>query len=229
MDVNKKGVLINAAWGGWYAQGTDRLVRSMIYHGWNYDIKIWKDQVPNELFKPESPYTIKFSALMEAIRMGYTHILWMDCSLWVIKDPNILMEIIDSEGALFIKSGYNMAQTSRDKDLAMALNKIDRDYAETVPELWSCVFGFNLETEQGKDFLSWLKSFYLGGTFDTPRTHSGLCNDPRFLHARQDQTAISWAYHKSGYQCLMEPSEILSNYNVNDQANEKTIILMRGM
>lgn len=226
MESNKKAVLINASWGAWYPQGTKRLVRSMIHHGWNYDIKTWSNEAPNEVFKEGFPYTIKMSAIIEAVRLGYTHILWMDCSLWAIKYPNKLMEIIDAEGGLFIKSGYNMAQTSTDKDLAMALNKIDRDYAESMPEIWSCIFGFNLETEQGKNFLEWLKSFYLGGTFETPREHSGLCKDPRFLHARQDQTAVSWAYHKSGYNCLKEPSEILA-YPENEKEN--TIVLMRGM
>lgn len=227
MDANKKGVLINAAWGGWYAKGTDRLARSMIYHGWNYDIKTWKDIEPNQMFDPKFPYTIKMCAIVEAVNAGYTHILWMDCSLWVIKDPNKLMEIIDTDGGLFIKSGYNLAQTSGDNDLNSV--EVNRDTAEKMPELWSCIFGFNIETEQGKKFYQHLLRLWKRGVFDTPRTHSGLSKDPRFLHARQDQTAVSWSYHLAGYDCLKEPSEILSNYNIHDKENENTIILMRGM
>lgn len=227
MESNKKAVLINAAWGGWYARGTDRLVRSMIHHGWNYDIKIWKDEEPNKIFNPEYPYSIKMSAISEAVKLGYTRILWMDCSLWVIKDPNKLMEIIADQGGLFIKSGYNLAQTSGDNDLIWSQES--RDKAESMPELWSCVFGFDLNTEQGKNFYKHLFKAWAAGVFFTPRTHSGLSNDPRFLHARQDQTAVSWAYHKSGYDCLKEPGEILSNYNIHDKENANTIILMRGM
>jgi hypothetical protein len=228
MESIKRAVLINASWGAWYPEGTKRLVRSIIHHGWNYEIRTWSnDAAINSVFNPEKPYTIKLAAIIEAVNEGFTHILWMDCSLWVIKDPNKLMEYISNDGGLFIKSGYNLAQTSADSDLLWA--KESRDKAESLPELWSCIFGFNLETEQGKNFYKHLKDAYVNEVYETPRTHSGLSEDPRFLHARQDQTAVSWAYHKSGYNCLKEPGEILSNYNIHDKENANTIVLMRGM
>ena len=226
MESHKKAIIINAAWRGWYARGSERLERSLIYHGWNYDMKFWRDEKINMLFEENCPYTIKAAALDEVIANGYTHILWMDCSLWCNQDPNILMEIIDKEGGLFIKSGYNLAQTAADTDLQFA--GITRDDAEQLPELWSCIFGINLETEQGKKFVEYFYEAYYAGVFNTPRTHSGLSDDARFLHARQDQTATTIAFHKSGYEKLYEPGQIISNYTEREN-NKEAIIFMRGM
>jgi len=227
MESNKKAVLINASWGAWYPRGSARLERSLIYHGWNYDMKIWKDEIINDFFKKNFPYTIKAAAFMQAMLDGYTHILWMDCSQWVVRDPNKLMDIIDDEGGLFIKSGYNLAQTSADTDLSWA--KVSRDEAEKMPELWSCIFGVNLETEQGRNFARHFIEAYHAGVFDTPREHSGRSQDPRFLHARQDQTAVSWAFHKSGYAKLREPREILHSYYPGEVETDEQIVRMRGM
>jgi hypothetical protein len=225
MELNKS-VIINAAYGAWYPKGSKRLEHSLIYHGLSCDKLIWLDGINNPYFNPYCPYTIKAAAFDEAIKMGYTTILWMDCSLWVVEDPNKLINIINEKGGLFIKSGYNLAQTSADSDLRWANET--RDNAEKLPELWSCIFGVNLETEQGKNFMKHFFSACDSGVFNTPREHSGLSSDPRFLHARQDQTAASWAYHKSGYDCLLEPGQILSNYNLREE-NKGTIVLMRGM
>ncbi|CAB4219530.1 hypothetical protein UFOVP1615_20 [uncultured Caudovirales phage] len=225
MELGKKGVLINASWGAWYPQGTDRLIRSAIYHGWEHDILTFKNEPINEYFKPEQPYTIKAAALVEAIRRGYTHILWLDCSCWFVGNPTKLMNMIDGENGLFIKSGYNLAQTSADSDLDWASSS--RDEASQLDEVWSCMFGVDVTSERGK---AWVYKFLDGadrGVFGTSREHNGASSDPRFLHARQDQTAASWAYHYAGFNNLREPSELLEY--TSEQTNPNAIILMRGM
>lgn len=227
MELRTDSVIINASWGAWYPQGSARLERSLIHHGWNHDMLIWKNDPINMLFNEKYPYTIKFAALVEAMQMGYKKIIWMDCSLWVIADPNILMRMLNDKGGLFIRSGYNMAQTSGDEDLKSV--GWSRDYAQTKEEIWSCIFGFNLETEEGKNFVIHLESAYTHGVFQTPRTHSGLSQDKRFLHARQDQTAVSLAYHLSGYKNVIEPWDILMTYDNYGKKDKNTIILMRGM
>jgi len=225
MELSKKACLINAAWGAWYPRGSERLERSAIYHGWGYDILTWRNEAPNELFDPNQPYTIKASALLEAMRRGYTHILWADCSCWFVSNPNKLMDIIDAENGLFIKSGYNLAQTSADSDLEWIGQ--NRDDAEGLEEVWSCLFGVDVSSERGK---KWAEIFLDGarsGVFGTSRNHNGASADARFLHARQDQTAASWAYHFAGFDRLREPSEVLEYADV--VSKDSTIVLMRGM
>lgn len=225
MDVKTKACLLNASWGAWYPKGTDRLVRSAIHHGWEHDILTFKNEMINEYFDPNQPYTIKAAALVEAIRRGYRYILWADCSCWFVDNPNRLMQIVDEENGYFIKSGYNLAQTSSDSDLVWA--RANRDDAERLDEVWSCLFGVDTKSARGVKFVSEFLSARDAGVFGTSRHHNGASQDARFLHARQDQTAASWAYHKSGFTTMREPSEHLEYYT--ERTKNSTIVLMRGM
>ena len=66
------------------------------------------------------------------------------------KDPNPVMKEIIHNGSYFLSSGYNLAQTASDADLYHA--EMSRDRAERLPELWSCIFGVDMRTDQGKIF-----------------------------------------------------------------------------
>ena len=137
----------------------------------------------------------------------------MDCSLWCVKNIDFIIEIVENEGGFFIRSGYNLAQTSADSDLRWANS--DRDSAEKLPEVWSCIFGVDTETIKGKLFMDNLLDAYNSGVFNTSREHDGLSSDIRFLHARQDQTAVSWAYHKAGFDNIRHCGEYISNASDN--------------
>lgn len=218
-----KGILINAAWGTWYPRGSQRLERSLVHHGWEHEMKFWRNETINSFFDPAFPYTIKAAAVAQALWDGYTHILWMDCQLWVTGNPNVLMHYIDNEGGLFIRSGFNLAQTADDNDLAFA--NINRDEAESLPELWSCVFGFNINTRQGKTFAHWFLDAAKNGVFSTSRLHANGSRDKRYLFARQDQTAATIAYHKAGYDIMKDPGDLLGDYSKDSDK----LIYRRGM
>jgi len=220
-------VLINAAWQKWYPLGTDRLVRSLHYHGWNYEIWTWKNENINEYFDPRFPYTIKAAAFAEAVREGFDCIMWLDCSAWAVKDPNPVMKEIIHNGSYFLSSGYNLAQTASDADLYHA--EMSRDRAERLPELWSCIFGVDMRTDQGKIFAREFLAACDAGVFNTPREHSGLSEDPRFLHARQDQTAATIAYYKAGYTKMHAPGEHICYYADAGKHKDNACYLMRGM
>ena len=210
-SIGYKGILINAAWGTWYPQASRRLERSLIHHGWMHAMKFWRNEKINRFFNPDFPYTIKAAAVAQALRDGFTHILWMDCQLWVTGNPNVLMHYIDKDGGLFFKSGYNLAQTANDGDLTFA--NFNRDEAELLPELWSCVFGFNINTAQGETFAHWFLDAAKHGVFSTSRDDANGSQDERYLFARQDQTAATIAYHKAGYTIMREPGDLLGDYS----------------
>lgn len=230
MDSKIKGTIINASYQGWYARGSKRLERSLIYHGWNYDINIWNDEQISQMeyFNPDFPYTVKAAAICQAIKMGYSRIIWMDCSLWAVRNPNILMDMLNHNGGLFIRSGFNLAQTASDNDLKFA--GFDRNHAEKLDELWSCIFGINLEIPKSKKFVELFLNAAQFGVFNTPRHNDGYqSTDKRFLFPRQDQTAASIAYHLAGFENVIEPWDILFQPDDIKTAPEHAIIHMRGM
>lgn len=222
MESHKKACVINVGIGSWYPKGQQRLVRSLDMHGWNWDILTWTDW-PNNNFDKACIYNAKAAAFEETIKQGYTHILWMDCSMWVIGDPNKMMDIINDEGYYIGMSGFNCANVCSDRCLQYF--GVDRDTAETYPDGQTGCFGVNLENPIAKEFINtWLKAAK-DKVFHGSREHDNQSSDPRFMFHRQDQACASVIANKLGMK--LTPFGQLVSYYPADL--DKVIFTCRGM
>ena len=221
MDCNVKHCIVNASNGvGWYPTGTKRLKQSLIYHGYSGDI-ITHDNFPNDFFDKSNPYHIKASALANVIDSGYTHILWLDCSVWALKDVMPIFDIINEKGYYLWSSGYNCAQTC--SDACLEYFGITRDEAEKMNDCSSSMVGINLHNPIGKEFIErWIRSAQ-AGAWNGSRLHDNQSKDPRFLFHRQDQSSASIIANQLGMK-MHKPG--LSHYY---PPTEETILTMRGI
>jgi hypothetical protein len=223
MESGINAVIINAAIGSWYPVGQKRLIRSLIEHGWNWDIMTWKDW-PNSHFDKSCNYNVKAAAFQEAIENDYTHILWLDSSVWAIKDPNPIMDIINEDGYYFWANGYNCAQECSDKCLEYF--GVTRDEAEKMPVASTSMFGVNISNPIGKEFIErWIQSA-LDGVFHGSRFHDNQSQDSRFLWHRQDQSAASIILNQLGCK-IHDPGQYSSYYQ--PVLPESVLFTMRGM
>lgn len=212
MDLTgTKPVIINAGIGGWYAAGSQRLERSLIFNGYAGDMIFWRDDYPP--FCPshnDNPYAFKIMAFKEAFRRGYTRVMWLDCSFWAIKNPMPIFDIINEKGMFAFRSGYNCAQTCTDK--LLEASGLTRDEAEQLPEIATGIVGINIDNPDGKKvFESWAH-YCDEGMFINSRTHNpSESADPRFLFGRQDQSCFSMAVHKNDVK--FEYLDFVSYYN----------------
>jgi hypothetical protein len=227
MESQNKGTIINACWGRGYFKGSNRLERSLIYHGWIHDINIWRDQLINEWFQPQFVYTIKAAALVEAYQMGYTHVLWADSSFWCVQNPSKIMDVVNEEGGYFCRSGYNLAQTATDSDLEFA--GWSRDYAENLNELASGMFGINFLHPKGKKFYNVFLAAAKAGVFNSPREHNNGSMDPRFLFGRQDQVAATIAYYKAGFDNVRCFGDLAAYYEPHKELNPSVLFTIQGL
>ncbi len=148
MENLNRAVIISAGIGGWYAQGVRRLERSLIFEGWGGNILTWKDDYPPNSHRHEDfPYYMKIAAFEEALRQGYTHILWVDASFWAVNKPDKMFDIINDQGYYFFSSGYNLAQSVSDR--ALEYVGLSRDVAEGVNEWASGCVGINFNNDDG--------------------------------------------------------------------------------
>lgn len=200
MDLTgKKPVIVCEGIGGWYAAGVDRLERSLIYNGYAGDMILWKDYPPNCPSHNDNPYAFKIAGIRNAIERGYTHILQIDASFWNLKNPMPIFDIIVDKGNFGFRSGYNCAQTCT--DVLLADVGITRDEAEKIPETATGIVGFNVDNPEGKAVFEYWADFCDRGLFINSRSHNPLESaDPRFLHARQDQSAYAMALYKAGVE-----------------------------
>lgn len=219
--------IINASYGSWYPKGQKRLVESLRLNGYTGDILTWTNEVINTYHMPEHPYTMKAAALIEAIKKGYTHIFWMDASVYAIKDVTPLFDLIDKDGVFFWKSGWNLAQTAADSDLAWA--GITRDEAELLHECASGIIGLNTRKPKVRHLISVFMDANKNGVCSTSRFHSNQSSDPRFKFARQDQTAFTIAYHKAGFtnEQMFEQNVYASFFQ--QSYNESVKLVIHGM
>jgi hypothetical protein len=223
MDSGAKACIINVAIGGWYPKGQQRLVRSLVHHGFNHDILTW-DNFPNDNYDKLCPYNIKPAALEQALNLGYTHILWLDSSVWAVNDPNKMFDIINGQGYYLGNSGYNCAQTCNDKTLKYF--GVTRDEAEEITDCASGILGLNVSNPIAKEFAKlWIKAGK-DGAYEGSREHDNQSKDPRFLFHRQDQSAASIIAHKLGMK-LTPFGGPVAYYE--KQLNEETIFTLRGM
>jgi len=192
MDLTQnKAVIISAGVGGWYPAGVRRLERTLNFEGWGGSILTWGDYPPNCPLHDEIPYYFKISAFDEAIRQGYTHILWVDSSFFCVKNPMPMFDIISDQGYYFFSSGYNLAQSVN--DTALAAVGLSRDEAETVNEWASGCVGIRIDNPDGKALYERWKGLMDMGLSRGSRLHDNQSSDPRFKFHRQDQSCISLA------------------------------------
>lgn len=219
-----KDCIINVAFGQWYPKGQKRLVNSLIHHGYAGDILTWTNDWPNGNYDGNNLYCVKSASLEESINKGFTHILWLDCSMWAIKNPKPIFDYIDEHGVYAETNGYNASQECSDKCLKYF--GVTRDEAENIPMCSSGVLGININNPLGKEFSEmWIQSAK-DGIWDGSRGHGKQSHDKRFLHHRQDQSAASIIIHKLGIKL----NELGTHFNYYGQGeNEKTIFLCQGM
>lgn len=197
MDLtNNKAVIICAGIGGWYSAGVRRLERTLNFEGWGGSILTWTDYPPNCPSHEDVPYYFKIAAFEEAIKQGYTHILWVDASIFAVKNPMPMFDIINDQGFWFFSSGYNLAQSS--SDAALNFFGRTRDEAEYQPEWASGCVGINLENPDGNKLYHRWKYYMDSGISRGSRLHDNQSQDPRFLFHRQDQTCLNLAIWELG-------------------------------
>lgn len=236
MDLSK-ACIINGAVGSWYPQGQKRLMNSLVYYGYAGQVLriVFEPKdipVMDGIYDPVCPYTIKAHLLKRAMEMGYRQILWLDCSIWAIQNPNPFFDVIKERGAYLMTSGYNARQTTSDK--CADIFGYTRTELEAIPELWSCIFGFDLDNPIAErialDFIEAAKQ----GAFHGSRLHDNQSADPQFLFHRQDQSALTLAWAKNDHQreiVLHQPNKHLiqqTQQAITGITNE-TYFLMRGL
>jgi hypothetical protein len=223
MDSNIKACIINAALGSWYPKGQERLVRSLVYHGFQWDILTWTDW-PNDNYDKSNPYNVKAAAFEEALKKGYTHILWLDCSVWALQHPEKMFDRINEQGYYINTSGHNCAQICA--DACLEYFGISRDEAETMESCSSGIMGINTLHPLGGQFLQRFIQAAKDGAFAGSRLHDNQSADPRFLFHRQDQSVASILFYQLGWN-KFDQWELIHYYQPVMPAS--VIFAVRGM
>jgi hypothetical protein len=192
----QKTVIISAGIGSWYDIGTDRLKGTLITHGCDADTQFWRNQWPPNGYERDCVYHIKAAAFEHAIGVGYRTIIWADASVTARKNPNPFIDLVRQKGYWLGQSGHNAAQTC--SDACLAYFGVDRDWAQTVPDCATGLFGVNIDNPVAAEFIRLFIKAGREGAFRGSRKHDGQSKDPRFRFHRQDQSCATIIAAKLG-------------------------------
>jgi hypothetical protein len=103
---------------GNYKAAADRLFKSLGEFVGPADVEIFNGEAsigapPHE----ENPYAFKIYCFEEALKRGYKNILYLDSSVYAIKDYTRAFDLIERDGYLMQESGHYVGQWCNDETL----------------------------------------------------------------------------------------------------------------
>ena len=193
--------IINVAIGGRYPKEQQRLGNSLKKY-FDGDFLHWSE-FPNDNFNKENKYNAKASAFEEAIKMGYTQILWVDSPVVALKSLNPIFNSIEENGYLTMKNdAYNCAMSC--SDACLKYFNVTRDDAEGMQEHAGGIIGVDITNPKGRKLIELFIQACKDGACDGSRDHDGQSSDPRFKFHRQCQSVLSLAANTLGLPYTME-------------------------
>jgi len=223
-----KHCIVNFA-NGHFKKGQDRLVKSVQENNYQGDILTFDqyEQVGSSTHQ-EVPYQFKVYAIEKARQMGYDIVLYLDASIFAIKDVMpVIYHIIDN-GHLMELCGFSVGQWATD----ICLNEfsISREDAFEM-SLYSAGFtGLNFQNKLSKLFFE--RWFYFASqkiTFigDWNNNQKQCSQDERCLGHRHDQTVASILSHTIGLEKIV-PTFMQYIYT-GTEIKEQTIFGCQGI
>ena len=214
---------------GSYAKGAERLGNSLIEQGFKGEFIYIDDE--NKISCPshkDVQYAFKPYCFMYAKEKGYDIVIWCDCSLWVIKPIDTVVEYINKTGYLLFLNGWKSGEWCCDSALP-ALGKT-REETFSYRHLLACCMGFDFTNDLSNEFLrKWYDYAKEGTAFIGPHTNEErqASSDKRVLGHRHDQTVASIVATDLGMDKWVEGK---IQYLLEDTViNDNTVFLAQGM
>lgn len=219
---------------GHYVLGLRRL-KSLLPPG--VDFLGWANEMPPESPPHKAvPYAFKAFAIAEAIRQGYSTVLWADACIVPDEDLAPLWERIERDGYWMSRNGW--ANHEWTCDAVYPLLGVTREENKQIPHVVATTFGLCLKHEAARAFAAEYLRYAKNGAFCGPwmnKNHPDYahhavnercapCGPPTTRGHRHDQTAASLLAYRLGWK-LTDPPEIFAYKNGE---TEQTLLVADG-
>lgn len=190
----------------------------------------------NELGAPkhfDNPYAFKTYAFNNALKLGYKKILWLDASVYAVKDITPAWDIIEKTGFLMQHAGWNCGSWSNDNCLNYF--NITRDKAMQMPMYGNAgLLGLNFNFDISNIFFEqWHKAsidnVFIGNWSNDKKTES---SDERCLGHRHDMVAGSIIANKLKMNCSYVSQDQIMQYGASEEVpllNETIVLKAQGI
>jgi len=105
--INGSKAIINLATGR-YVKGQQRLAQSLANVGYDGSFMSWqKESTIGAPPHNQNPYAFKIHGFRRAEQLGHRFVLWLDASVWAIRDVQPVFDHIEKYGYIMQYSGHN--------------------------------------------------------------------------------------------------------------------------
>jgi hypothetical protein len=157
----------------------------------------------------DNPYAFKIYAIEEALKRGYSKILWLDASIVAKKLIDPIWEWIEEKGFFFEEAGHLVGQWCNDRTLEYF--KTTREEAMLMPMFSAGFTGLNFNHEKTVRFFELWKQSMLDGQFIgswSDHRHDMTCASiiayKLEMHKEYSKGGNFFAYIGDGYEAPKE-------------------------
>jgi hypothetical protein len=198
-----------------YAGCLKRLEESLRRVRFEGDFLCWSDELPpGSPAHFEAPFGFKPFCFIEAKKLGYEQVLWIDSTCVAIRPLEPAFRMMKEKGYVIFANNYGQMMGQWCSDEVLRINNISREEALKIPEVPCSTIGLNLQNPLALKFLEmWCEKAADGITFrgvrekitswddyyDISWNKTGrVSKDPRVRGHRHDQTAAGIIAHQLG-------------------------------
>lgn len=207
---------------GNYAQGLARLSDSL-RHNFEGDFLAWvHEKALGAPAHADNPYAFKVHAFLKAFEAGYDNVLWLDCSVYAVKNVQPIFDIINRQDYFFQEAGHLLGEWSN--DALLDFYNIDRDTAMGINMVMGGIMGLRKNSE----VLTALRVALNAGIFKGQWTNElkSESKDERCLGHRHEMSAVSAIVHKMGLSWSDQINQYAGAY---DPTPEHIILKLQGL
>lgn len=137
---------------------SNKIVDSLKEAGYNGHFYLLNGGFPNPTGKEMKysgvPYCFKIFMMLEAYKLGFTNVIWVDSGCYALNNPDPLFEILSNQDAL-LKAivGNNNYDAMTFENTIRLLNHLTKCELKNAAYIETIVFGLNMNSDKVKQFI----------------------------------------------------------------------------
>jgi hypothetical protein len=186
---------------------SSKIVKSLEEIGYNGHFYLFNGGFPNpsgkEMKYAGVPYSFKIFMMLEAYKLGFNKVIWIDSGCYAINNPKPLFDILSYKDiiAKTINNNNNYDAMSFEKTIRL-LNQLTKCDLHTAAYIETIVFGLNMNSIKIKSFI---KDYYEMVELGWP-----------FFSIFPEEIVFSALFNKSDYKLLLHNDNLQQKLQIHE-------------
>jgi len=198
---------------------SNNIITSLANAGYNGHFILFQGGFPNPTGKEMKyvgvPYCFKIFMMLEAVKLGFKNVIWLDSGCYSLNNPDPLFEILEKDDVLIkkVESNNNYNAMSFQKTIRL-LNQLTKSDLHSAAYIETIVFGLNMLSDKVQNFI---KEYYDMVDLGWP-----------FFSIFPEEIVISAIFNKPNYKPLLYNNNIGNTLYIHEKYINETDARNKG-